>query len=347
MQQAKNLGTYSLRVWEPAYVAGIVAATTMGKETKFGFLGARPGHPILWTVNAFALGARSVNPNVTVDLVFTNSWNDPAAETEAVNSLATQGVKGVYVLVDSPIAAVQAAERAGIRSLAHFADLSSFAPKGWITGSAWLWGKLYQDVTKQVLDKTWKPVHYGGGFAEGYVALAPYGPSVPPPARAAADKVIGEIVAGQRDVFARADKRLGRDGQDSGGTDNVNRCDSRLRLDRRRGAARRWALSRSLVGARLMGSLAQLDPLDDLEARLWRTVVVSGSRQADYRSADSSRLDTTARRWMENESWTSASSARGIISRLLRDPSARGHDVVRQVCQREPRISSGVFADAE
>jgi basic membrane protein A len=200
-QQSKNLGTYSLRVWEPAYAAGIVAAMTMGKETRFGFIGAHPVPPILWTVNAFALGARSVNPKVTVDLVFTNSWNDPAAETEAVNSLVTQSVKAVYVLVDSPIAGVQAAERAGIRSLAHFADLSSFAPKGWITGSAWLWGRLYEDVTKQVLEKTWKPTHYDGGFAEGYVALAPYGPNVPATARAAAEKAIAEISGGRRHVF--------------------------------------------------------------------------------------------------------------------------------------------------
>lgn len=201
-KQSTNVGTYSLRVWEPAYVAGVVAALTMGKETRFGFLGAHPVPPIMWTVNAFALGAQSVNPNVTVDLVFTNSWYDPAAETEAINSLASQGVKVVYVLTDSPIAGVQAAERAGIRSLAHFADLSSFAPKGWITGSAWQWSRLYEDVTKRVLDNTWQPAHYGGGFTEGYVALAPFGPAVPALAQARAREVIEAIKTGKRSVFA-------------------------------------------------------------------------------------------------------------------------------------------------
>jgi basic membrane protein A and related proteins len=200
-ETGSNLGTCSLRVWEPAYVCGVVAALTMGGETHFGFVGAQPVPPIFWTVNAFARGARSVNPKVTVRLVFTNSWYDPAAETEAVNSLASQGVKVVYVLTDSPIAGVQAAEKAGIHSLAHFADLSSFAPRGWITGSVWQWSRLYEDVTKRVMEKTWKPDQYGGGFAEGYVALAPFGPSVPNNAQEKARQTIEAIKSGKLAVF--------------------------------------------------------------------------------------------------------------------------------------------------
>jgi len=90
---APNANTYNARIWEASYVSGIVAATVLKKETHFGFVGAQPIPPINWTVNAFALGARSVNPAVTVDIVYTNSWNNPAAETEAVNSLVAQASK--------------------------------------------------------------------------------------------------------------------------------------------------------------------------------------------------------------------------------------------------------------
>lgn len=200
-EQSQNLGTYSVAVWEPAYVCGVVAALTADGETRFGFLGAHPVPPINWTVNAFCLGAQSVNPAITVDVVYTNSWYDPAAETEAAKSLAAQGVKVLYVLTDSPIAGVQAAEQAGIYSLAHFADMSSFAPKKWITGTVWKWSSLYVDVANKVMDGTWESRHYAGGFAEGYVDIAPFGPDVKQPARDKARDVISSIAEGKQNVF--------------------------------------------------------------------------------------------------------------------------------------------------
>jgi basic membrane protein A and related proteins len=200
-KQSKNLGTYSANLWEPAYVAGAVAAKASPGNVRFGFVGAHPIPPVYWILNAFALGAQSVDPAATVETVFTNSWNDPAAETEAVNSLASKGVAGVYILVDSPIAGVQAAERGGIFALAQHADLSKFAPQKWITGSEWGWAKLYEDVARSVIDGTWKSGHISGGFREDYVALAPFGPAVSQDSRSLAATLQGRIASGELNVF--------------------------------------------------------------------------------------------------------------------------------------------------
>ena len=201
-KQSGNLGTYSSNMWEAAYVAGAVAAMTSTDNSKFGFVAAHPVPPILWILNAFTLGAQSVSKDITVDTIFTNSWYNPAAETEAVNSLANQGVGCVYILVDSGIAGVQAAERAGIYSLSQNADLSGFAPEGWITGSVWGWANLYEDVTRSVIDKTWKSGHIGGGLKEGYTELAPFGPAVSGEAQQRARELSAKIAAGELTVFA-------------------------------------------------------------------------------------------------------------------------------------------------
>ena len=201
-KQAPNLGTYSSNMWEVAYVAGVVAAMTSKDNLQFGFVAAHPIPPILWILNSFTLGAQSVNEDITVDTIFTNSWYNPAAETEAVNSLASKGVGLVYVLVDSGIAGVQAAERAGIYALSQNADLSSFAPNMWITGSVWGWANLYEDVTRSVIDKTWKSCHIGGGLKEGYTELAPFGPAVSGEAQQRSRELIAQIAAGERNVFA-------------------------------------------------------------------------------------------------------------------------------------------------
>lgn len=201
-KQSTNLGTYGSNMWEVAYVAGVVAAMTSMENTQFGFVTSHPIPPVLWIINAFALGAQSVNKDTTVNTIFTNSWYNPAAETEAVNGLVGKGIGLVYILVDSGIAGVQAAERAGIYSLSQHADLSSFAPKGWITGSVWGWTNLYENVTRSVIDKTWKSGHIGGGLKEGYTELAPFGPAVSGGAQQRARELTVKIASGELKVFA-------------------------------------------------------------------------------------------------------------------------------------------------
>ena len=201
-KQSENLGTYSSNMWEAAYLAGVVSAMTSKENTQFGFVTSHPIPPVLWIINSFALGAQSINKDITVDAIFTNSWYNPAAETEAVNSLVSKGVGLVYVLVDSGIAGVQAAERAGIYSLSQHADLSSFASKGWITGAVWGWANLYENVTQSVIDKTWKSGHIGGGLKEGYTELAPFGPAVSGEAQQRARELSAKIAAGELTVFA-------------------------------------------------------------------------------------------------------------------------------------------------
>lgn len=197
-----NIATFNGAIWEASYVAGVVAAKAAKGATKFGFIGAHPIPPINWTVNAFILGAQSVNPKITVDIVYTNSWYNPAAEAEAVKSLKARGVKLIYALVDSTLAAVRAAEREGVLVVSHHADLADFAPKMYVTGAVWKWTHLYEDVAKQILAGTYKAQPIAGGLKEGYVGLASFGPSVDGGTQVLARKVKDEIASGKRKVFA-------------------------------------------------------------------------------------------------------------------------------------------------
>lgn len=199
--EGANVATYNGSIWEAAYVAGVVAASTFPQENRFGFIGAHPIPPINWTVNSFALGVQSINPEAVVDIVYTNSWYDPAAETEAVNSLASSGVKLVYTLVDSTLAAIQAAERNKVYCISHHANLADFAPNYYVTGVIWMWSNLYADVAQRALDGTLTGGNVAGGLKEGYVGLAPFGPKVPESARALAAEVTNKIASGELVVF--------------------------------------------------------------------------------------------------------------------------------------------------
>lgn len=200
--EGPNAATFNGAIWEASYLAGVVAAKTAKDDTRFGFIGAHPIPPINWTVNAFILGAQSVNPDITVDIVYINSWSNPAAEAEAVKSLKARGAKLVYALVDSTLSAVQAAEREGILVVSHHADLADFAPKMYVTGAIWQWSKLYEDVAKRILDGSYKAAPIAGGLKEGYVGLASFGPGVDEETKAMVRKVMDEIASGKLDIFA-------------------------------------------------------------------------------------------------------------------------------------------------
>jgi hypothetical protein len=81
----KNLGVFEARSYEGTYLTGI-AAGKMTKTNVLGWVGAFPVPQVLYNLNGFLLGARSVNPNAVCKVVWANAWSDPAKENDAVNA---------------------------------------------------------------------------------------------------------------------------------------------------------------------------------------------------------------------------------------------------------------------
>lgn len=175
---APNLGTFFADIDEVEYLSGMAAGAAT-KTGKLGFIAAHPIPQTLRNINAFTLGAQSVNPKATMTVVWTGTWSDPAKEAEASNSLADQGVDVLTMHVDGPITIAQTAEKRGIMVCGYHADASKFAPKGWLTGASWNWGPLMIAIVKSVQDGTWKSEHLRGKLKDGYVKLASFGPKVP------------------------------------------------------------------------------------------------------------------------------------------------------------------------
>ena len=162
---------------EPHYLCGIAAAR-LSKTGKLGFLGSKPLYFIFNNSNGFILGARSVNPNITCNVVITGDWNNPVKEAETTNSLIDQGCDVIIANVDSPKVSVETAERRGVFSCGYHTDLSSLAPNGFLTGAEWNWAKGAEFV------EAWRtggkyPNLLRGGFKRDMVALSPYGKVVP------------------------------------------------------------------------------------------------------------------------------------------------------------------------
>ncbi len=193
-----NLGTYFGTVYEPVFLAGIAA----GKATKTNKLGYVYAFPITQTtenIDAFQLGAASVNPAVQTYTVATSDWCNPAKQAEAANSLLSEGVDVITQHQDCTKTIIEKTEAAGAFTVGYHADGSALAPKGWLTGSEWNWGPLYVDIVKTILAGSFTGSEYNDNYRVGlktgdnpFVQSA-FGPSVTAETKALIETAKAEI----------------------------------------------------------------------------------------------------------------------------------------------------------
>ncbi|MFR6580209.1 MAG: BMP family ABC transporter substrate-binding protein, partial [Klebsiella pneumoniae] len=111
---------------EGQYLNGIVAGH-MSQSKKLGFIAAKPVPQVLRNLNAFTLGARRVDPTITVTVIFTGDWSLPVKEAEAANSLIDQGCDVLTCHVDSPKVLVEIAEKRGATTCGYHVSYSTGA----------------------------------------------------------------------------------------------------------------------------------------------------------------------------------------------------------------------------
>jgi basic membrane protein A and related proteins len=195
-----NVGSYFGYIDETQYLSGIVAGH-MTKSKKIGFVAAKPIPQVRRNINAFAMGARSVDPTITCTAIFTGDWSMPVKEAEATNSLIDQGVDVITCHVDSPKVVVETAERRGIYTCGYHASQATLAPKGYLTGAEWNWEKVYTDYVNMLKEGKKLPNLVRGGIKEGVVKPSPYGSMVKDEAKKAADAVKAKFMDGTFVIF--------------------------------------------------------------------------------------------------------------------------------------------------
>lgn len=196
----KNFGNYFGAMEEARYLSGIVAGMKT-KSNKIGFVAAFPLPELFIAINAFTLGVRSVNPEATVQVVWTNSWYDPQKEKEAADALLAGGCDVLAQHCDTTGPQV-AAEEKGAFAIGYSSDSYQAAPKAFMTAPIWHHGVYYVETVQAIMDGTWIPTSYYGTMADGYIELLPLTENAPEGAQAKVDEVKAKIEAGEFNVFA-------------------------------------------------------------------------------------------------------------------------------------------------
>ncbi|MGL1930566.1 MAG: BMP family ABC transporter substrate-binding protein [Desulfotalea sp.] len=198
-KMSDNMSNYFGRMYQARYLSGMVAGA-MTKSNTIGYAAAFPIPEVIRGINAFTLGAQSVNSDATVRVVWTKTWYDPATEKEAAQSLIDVGADVIAQHQDSP-GPQEAAQEAGVYSIGYNTDMSSFAPQAHLTAAVWDWAPYYTMVIEKIKAGTWKAESVWPGIDSGIVDLAPFGSMVPKDVQDEVNAKKAEIVAGKVHVF--------------------------------------------------------------------------------------------------------------------------------------------------
>ena len=213
-----NFNNYFGRIYQARYLSGIVAGMNT-KTNKLGYVAAmgQDNSEVTGGVNAFAMGAASVNPDVEVHVKVTNSWFDPEGEAQAAEALIGMGCDVIAQHCDTPNPQT-AAEKAGVYGIGYNSDMSKDAPEAVLTSVMWDWSKYYTKAVNDVINGTWDGTNYFGSMADGLVTLSPLSALCVEGTQEAVDEAKAKIESGEWDVFDGAietndGKTVGVDGE--------------------------------------------------------------------------------------------------------------------------------------
>jgi len=176
---AANVVTYETRFYEGAYLLGVLAGKTTRSNT-LGFVGSFPIPEVIRNIDAFTLGARSVNPRATTKVIWVDTWYDPGKERQAAEALIAQDADVLAQNTDSP-AIVQVAEKHGVHAFGWDSDMSKYGPNAQLTANTENWADYYIAEVRKVLAGTWTGGRQtANGIKENMVVLTPLNKSVPP-----------------------------------------------------------------------------------------------------------------------------------------------------------------------
>jgi len=197
-KRSANMSSYALRLYQARHIQGVIAGL-MTKSNKICYIGAYPIPEVIRHINTYFMGARSVNPDVDMDIIWVNTWYNPGKESDAAKVLMAQGCDMVAQHTDSP-APIQAAEQQGKFAFGQASDQIRFAPAAQLTATIDNWSPYYIRKVQAVIDGNWESENYFGGVAGGGVVMAPF-TNMPDEVRAQAADLLQQISDGEYFAF--------------------------------------------------------------------------------------------------------------------------------------------------
>lgn len=196
----KNNTSYFGRMYQARYLSGIIAGLTT-ESNSIGYVAAMPNSEVNRGINAFTLGVRSVNPDAVVHVSWTNSWDDPIAETNATRALIENTGADLVTYHQNQHNVAITADSMGVYSIGYNQSVEGLSDKH-LTCAVWNWESMYYQIIHEYLQGNGNQTkHYWFGIETGVIGLSEFSPKVSDKAVTAVENAKAELIAG-KNIFS-------------------------------------------------------------------------------------------------------------------------------------------------
>ena len=199
-QDMDNMCVFTQNPWDAAYINGVCAGL-MTKTNQIGYIASFQIPVVISSINAFTIGAQTVNKDATVHAVFTGSWSDVGLQTNAVNGMASQNIDVIAQYQDYTKTIVEMCEAAGIYTVGYHVDTSDLASDTFIIGEEDIFVK-HEQVLQDAIDGKFQSGEIRGGIAEQMVSVTETGKVVPDDVKAKVKEAYDKMASGEVSPFA-------------------------------------------------------------------------------------------------------------------------------------------------
>ncbi len=199
-QVAPNFSPFAAKYYQGTYLMGMAAAA-LSKSGKIGSVSAFAIPELITSVNAFALGAQAINPEIEVSVVWVNSWFDPASEREAAQALISQGCDVMFSNAQDTPSVIALAEEAGVYACNLNSSMQSYAPNYYLGVVGTDWAPFFTAQARAHLEGTFEGANYYLGIADEVVYVDDWNGDIPSEVMGRIDDRLAAIGAGEFNPF--------------------------------------------------------------------------------------------------------------------------------------------------
>lgn len=161
-----NYHTFMGAIYEGRYVSGVVAGmklqeliengTITKEQARIGYVGAYPYAEVISGYTAFLLGARSVVPETTMEVRYTNTWSNYLKEKKCAQTLIEDGCVIISQHSDTAgpaVACEQTDAEIPVYLVGYNQSMAELAPTTYLTGAKINWTPYMRQAVQAVLDQ--------------------------------------------------------------------------------------------------------------------------------------------------------------------------------------------------
>ena len=198
-------------IYQGRYLAGVAAGLKIKEmidkgeitvdQAKMGYIGAYTYAEVISGYTSFFLGAKSIVPEVTMEVTFTGSWYDFDLEQTGANTLIEDGCVLISQHADS-MGAPGACETAKVPNVSYNGNTLDACPNTFIVSSRINWAPYYEFIIDAVKNGKIIPADWTGTIETGSVVLTDVNTAVAAEGTVETiEAVKAELLSGARKVF--------------------------------------------------------------------------------------------------------------------------------------------------